>query len=137
MVSSNTCSKLWTVQSLKFCCSNTVGIIYFKVWDETKPLYNHKSKVFHNLVEICLNLYKRSIQDKGVLIYFLTTCVMCIYWDYWINLVRYMRYIRLTMNFSFILGVDETNVLKWFINSSHTVYQDCNRHIYGIINLEK
>ena len=88
--------------------------------DETKPLYIHKPKVFHNLSAKGLYLSKRdNIGYRGGHIFPHDTCHVSRSINM-IKLMRYMRYLSLTTNFPLILKLGEINVFKWIFDSAYT-----------------
>ena len=84
--------------------------------------------IFHTNTAKLLFLSKRAQPDVQIPVAFLCTRVKEPDRDNWKKLGRIMKYLKDTIGLPLILGIDDTGVVKWFVDASFAVNNDMKSH---------
>jgi hypothetical protein len=99
----------------------------FAVGDGEK-LDSNMGKTLHTWVAKALFACKRSRPDTHTAITLLCTRVKSPNKDDWEKLVRLLEYLNGTRNDVLVLGIDDINIIKWWIDASFAVHPDFKSH---------
>ena len=109
----------------------------FSVDESDKKLDKDHSAWFHTAVANGLFACKRARPDIQLAIAFLSTRVKEPAQDDWNKLVRLLKYLNGTRELVLTLSVDELRMLKWYVDVSYGVNNDCRSHTGSILSLGK
>ena len=104
---------------------------------ECNKINKEKTEIVHTMVAKGLFLCKRTIPDIHTAIAFLTTRVRHPDKDDWKKLIQMMQYLNGTQDIYLTLSANNTNILKWFIDASHTVHPDMRGQTGAMFTMEK
>ena len=96
--------------------------------DNPEKLNQEDTIMFHRVTAKMLYLAKRSRPDLQLGVNFLCTRMKEPDKDDCKKLTRVMRYIRSTTGLPLILGIDDTNMLCWYIDAVFGVHRDMKSH---------
>ncbi len=101
-----------------------------KVQDKakTKCLPKQQAIIFHHTVVQLLFLSARAHCVIQTPIAFLTTCVQDPGEDDWGKLKRVLKYLKETITLGIRLEADDAPIVKWCVDASHAVHDDCKSH---------
>jgi hypothetical protein len=68
---------------------------------------------------------------------FLTTCVKRLDKDDWGKLKRVLRYLRGTRHMKLNLSANNLTCLRWWVDASHAIHDDCQGHTGAMLLLGK
>jgi hypothetical protein len=100
----------------------------YKVDETSSKLDEHKAKIFHTFVMKGMFLCKRARQDVLPGIVFLATRVLDSRVQDWQKLVKILNYLKVTKNDIARLSADDTQTIKWYVDSSFAVHKDMRSH---------
>ena len=104
--------------------------------DETSPkLPEEKARIFHTFVMKGMFLCKRARQDLLPGIVFLTTRVKEPTQQDWKKLVKLLNYLKATKNEIVKMSADDTQTIKWFVDSSFAAHKDMRSHTGAVMTL--
>ncbi len=95
---------------------------------ETRALEEERALAFHHTVMQLLFMCTRARRDIQRAVAFLTTRVKNPDEDNWGKLKRVLRYLNGTKYLTLKLNMDNLRMLKWYVDGSHNVHEDCRRH---------
>jgi hypothetical protein len=104
---------------------------------EAKPLDKEQALAFHHTVAQLLFMATRVRQDIQTAVAFLTTRVKSPDKDDWGKLKRVMKYLNGTKYLKLQLSVDDSGLLKWFVDASHNTHWDCKGHGRAMFTMGK
>ena len=105
------------------------GAYLFQTNDENGVLLpKKKAEEFHHLTAKLLFLSKRARPDICTAVAFLCTRVQKPDVDDWKKLGKLMMYLQGTAGLPLIIGVDDTNNVRWYIDGSFAVHNDMRGH---------
>ena len=55
--------------------------------------------------------------------------------DDWGKLKRVVKYLNGTKNFKLMLSADNLCIVKWFVDASHAIHNDCKGHTGAMLTL--
>ena len=84
--------------------------------------------IFHTNIAKLMFLSKRARPDVQIPVAFLCTRVKEPDRDNWKKLGRIMKYLKGTIGLPLILSIDDTGVIKWFVDASFAVHNDMKSH---------
>ena len=93
--------------------------------------------IFHTNIAKLMFLSKRTRPDVQIPVAFLCTRVKEPDRDNWKKLGRIMKYLEGTIGLTLILGIDDTGVVKWFVDASFAVHNDMKSHTVMFISMGK
>ena len=96
--------------------------------DNLEKLSKEETITFHHVIEKLLYLDKRSIPDLQPYVTFIFTRVKDPDKYDCNNLTQIMKYIWSTIGLSFILGIDDTTTLRWYVDSVFRVHCHMKSH---------
>ena len=104
--------------------------------DETSPkLSQEKAKIFHTFVMKGMFLCKRARQDVLPGIVFLATRVKDPNHQDWIKLIKILNYLKATKSDIVKMSADDSQTIKWYVDSSFAVHKDMRGHTGAIMTL--
>jgi hypothetical protein len=104
--------------------------------DSDSPKLDHKrSEFFHSIVAKILFATKRARPDTATAIAYLMTRVQDANEDDWQKLCHLIKYIRETKDLVLTLGAKGDNVLRWWVDGSHTVHPNMRGHTGGGLSM--
>ncbi len=92
---------------------------------------------FHHTVAQLLFLLSRARRDTQTPVAFLTTRVKEPDKDNWGKLKRVLKYLKGTLTLGLRLMAEETPVVKWWVDVSHVVHEDCKSHTGASMSMGK
>jgi hypothetical protein len=104
---------------------------------DSKPLEEKRAIAFHHYVAQLLLTTTRSRKDIQTSVAFLTTRVRGSDEDDWQKLKRVLRYIKGTIYLPLILRADRLNIIKWWVDASFAIHDDCRGHTGVTMSLGK
>lgn len=108
----------------------------FKVRTENvKPLPEPQAVMYHHTVAQLLFASTRVRRDIQTTVAFLTTRVKHPDEDDWGKLKRVLGYLNGTRSLHLTLTVDSLSILKWYVDGSHQIHDDCRGHTGGFFTL--
>ena len=96
--------------------------------NEAKPLDTSRKAAFVHTVAQGIFLSKRARRDIQNAVAFLSTRVKNPDEDDWGKLKRLLRYLYGTLHLKLTLEISDTSVIKWWVDASHRVHDDCKGH---------
>eukprot|EP00970_Alexandrium_tamarense_P015266 scaffold4923_cov115-Alexandrium_tamarense.AAC.1 len=111
----------------------------FQVRDEAeaKLLPEEQADAFHTTVAQLLFLSARARRDIQTAVAFLTTRVKQPDEDDWGKLKRVLKYLNGTRHMKLTLSVDKLSVVKWWVDASYNIHEDCKGHTGAMMSLGK
>jgi hypothetical protein len=109
----------------------------FKVNETSPKLPEDKAKTFHTFVMKGMFLCKRARQDLLPGIVYLATRVKEPNKNDWEKLLRLMNYLQATKSDVTKMSADNTQTIKWYVDSSFAVHKDMRSHTGAIMTLGK
>jgi hypothetical protein len=104
--------------------------------DETSPkLSQKKAKIFHTFVMKSMFLCKHARQDVLLGIVFLATRVKDPNHQDWIKLIKILNYLKATKNDIVKMSANNSQTIKWYVDSSFAVHKDMRVHTGAIMTL--
>ena len=103
----------------------------FEVREGSKALDEERADSFHSVVASLLYVSRRSRLDIQTAIGFLCTRVSCPDEDDWVKLRRVLQHLNGTMDLTLILGADDMQKMKSWVDVSYGVHHDCKSHTGG------
>lgn len=102
----------------------------FKIRDEEEATYlpEEQAILFHHIVAQLLFVTSRARRDIQTAIAFLTTRVKKPDEDDWGKLKRVLKYLKGTKRLKLSLSAENLSILKWWVDASHAVHEDCKSH---------
>ena len=107
----------------------------FCVDDDSPRLDRKRSEFFHSVVAKILFATKRARPDTATAIAYLMTRVQEANEDDWRKLGHLIKYIRETKDLVLTLGASGDNVLRWWVDGSHTVHPNMRGHTGGGLSM--
>jgi hypothetical protein len=104
---------------------------------ETRALKEERALAFHHTVAQLHIMCTRAHQDIQTALAFLTMRVKNPDEDNWGMLKRVLRYLNGSKYLKLKLRVDNLGMLKWYVDGSHKVYEDCRGHGGALFSVEK
>ena len=126
-------------EELGKCATTPAANHLFQVREEseTKPLPEEQGNIFHHTVAQLLFVTTRVRRDIQTAVAFLTTRVKKPDEDDWGKLKRVLRYLKGTTNMKLTLSADNLSIVKWWVDASHAVHDDCKSHTGASMTLGK
>ena len=111
----------------------------FTVHDEVKTKYLTEEQVhtFHHKVAQLLFIGAGEHQDIQTVVEFLTKPVKKTDEEYWGKLKRVLKYLKITRELKLTLRVDDIPVVKWWLDPSYAVHENCQGHTGDMMSLGK
>ena len=100
-----------------------------------KLLDQERKDVFVHLVMQGLYLSQRGRPDIRTAISFLCSRLKCPDEDDYKKLTRLIRYLRCTLHMCLVLGKDDSDVVRWWIDASYAVHPDMRGHTGATMSL--
>jgi hypothetical protein len=104
---------------------------------ETRALEEERALAFHHTVMQLLFMCTRARRDIQRAVAFLTTRVKNPDEDDWGKLKRVLRYLNRTKYLKLKLSVDNYGMLKWYVDGSHNIHEDCMGHGGALFSMGK
>ena len=95
---------------------------------DAKPLDASRKTAFVHTVAQGIFLSKRARRDIQNAVAFLSTRVKHPDEDDWGKLKRLLRYLYGTLHLKLTLEISDTSIIKWWVDASHRVHDDCRGH---------
>ena len=96
--------------------------------ETVKKLDDVKKAIFHTFVMKSMFLCKRARPDVDPVVSFLSTRISNPNESDWLKLVRMLSFLKGTRNDILTLEVDDSQVLKWFVDAAFAVHPDMKSH---------
>ena len=109
----------------------------FLVRDDDRPLPEEQAVMFHHVTAQLLFASTRVRRDIQTTVAFLTTRVKQPGEDDWGKLKRVLKYLNGTRHLHLTLTVDSLSSIKWYVDGSHQIHDDCKGHTGAIMTLGK
>jgi hypothetical protein len=104
--------------------------------DERKSwLDPERARDFHHSVAQLLFVSSRVRRDIQTAVSFLTTRVKKPDEDDWGKLKRVLKYLKGTMHMRLRLSVDDLRIIRWWVDASYNVHEDCKGHTGAMMSL--
>eukprot|EP00956_Cyclotella_meneghiniana_P035517 scaffold115573_cov38-Cyclotella_meneghiniana.AAC.1 len=100
-----------------------------------KFLDDEKKKAFHHTVAQILFVSTRVRRDVQTVVAFLTTRTKKPDEDDWGKLRRLLRYLKATKHLKLTLSVDKLGVIRWWVDASYNVHDDCRGQTGAMMSL--
>jgi hypothetical protein len=100
-----------------------------------KFLSKEKAQQFHHAVAQTLFVSTRVRRDVQTVVAFLTTRVKRPDEDDWGKLKRLLKYLKGTKHMKLTLSVDTLSVIRWWVDASYNVHEDCRGHTGAMMSL--
>ena len=107
----------------------------FKVDEKSNNLKEDKKNFFHTFVMKGMFLCKRARQDLLPGIVFLSTRVREPTDNDWKKLTRIVDYMKVTKDKISSMSADDTQTIRWYVDSSFAVHKDMRSHTGAIMTL--
>ena len=107
----------------------------FKVDTTSKKLGNEQAKIFHMFVMKGMFLCKCGCQDIQPAVAFLAIRVTKPNEGDWNKLVKMMNFLKATQNDVMTMSADDTNSIKWHVDSVFAVHKDFKSHTGATMTL--
>ena len=107
--------------------------------DDPKKKYlpEEQAVTFHRTTAQLLFMSNRARRDIQTAVSFLTTRVKKPDEDDWGKLKRVLKYLNGTRYMKLTLEVNNLGVIKWWVDASHNVHEDCRGHTGALMTLGK
>lgn len=109
----------------------------FVVRENDRPLPEHQATMFHHVVARLLFASTRVRRDIQTTVAFLTTRVKQPGEDDWGKLKRVLKYLNGTRRLHLTLTVDSLSSIKWYVDGSHQIHDDCRGHTGALMTMGK
>jgi len=109
----------------------------FKVRDDDRPLPEDQAIMFHHVTAQLLFASTRVRRDIQTTVAFLSTRVKNPGEDDWGKLKRVLKYLNGTRHLRLTLTVDSLSSIKWYVDGSHQIHNDCKGHTGALMTLGK
>jgi len=109
----------------------------FQVRDDDRPLPEEQAVMFHHVTAQLLFASTRVRRDIQTTVAFLTTRVKQPGEDDWGKLKRVLKYLNGTRKLRLTLTVDSISSIKWYVDGSHQIHNDCRGHTGALMTLGK
>ena len=100
-----------------------------------KFISKEQAQQFHHSVAQCLFVSSRVRRDIQTTVAFLTTRVKRPDEDDWGKLKRLLKYLKGTKHMKLTLRVDSLNCIRWWVDASYNVHDDCRGHTGAMMSL--
>eukprot|EP00956_Cyclotella_meneghiniana_P026461 scaffold57247_cov37-Cyclotella_meneghiniana.AAC.7 len=100
-----------------------------------KLLDIQRKKDFHHSVAQLLFVSTRVRRDIQTAVAFLTTRVKRPDEDDWGKLKRVLKYLKGTLHMKLVLSVDELGIIRWWVDASYNVHEDCKGQTGALMSL--
>jgi hypothetical protein len=109
----------------------------FKVRDESEAelLPKEQAQDFHHVVAQLLFLSSRARCDIHTAVIFLCTRMKQPDEDNWGELKRVLKYLKGTSGLKLTLSVNDMPIIKWWVDASYAVHEDCQGHMGAMMLL--
>jgi hypothetical protein len=124
-----------TMSNCKGSKSSAAPKMLFEVDEKSSKLCKRKSNLFHSLVAKILWATKRARPDTATTISFLMTRIQESNQDDWNKLAHLIKYIRESKDLPLTLGTSGDNMLRWYIDGSHSVHPNLRGHTGGGLSM--
>ena len=104
---------------------------------EAKLLPEEQAVVFHHIVAKLLFMANRTRRDIQTAVAFLTTRVKRPDEDDWGKLKRVIKYLNGTRNLELRMSVDNIGSIKWYVDASYAIHDDCKGHTGALMTFGK
>ena len=104
---------------------------------EKKYLSAEMKKAFHHSVAQLLFVATRVRRDIQTAVAFLTTRVKKPDEDDWGKLKRVLKYLKGTMHMKLKLSVENLGIIRWWVDASYNVHDDCKGQTGAMMSLGK
>ena len=122
-------------------CSSKVnspaGAHLFEINDHATLIPESDRKIFHKIVAKLLFISNRARPDIVVPISFLTSRVTKATTDDWKKLQRVLCYLQNTITMKLTISIDNTSVVKTWVDASYACHHDMRSHTGGTILMGK
>ncbi len=120
-------------------CTTPAADHLFTVCKESKAKFlpEAQAQAFNHTVTQLLFLCKQIQRDIQMAVSFLTTRVKCPDKDDWGKLKRVLQYLRGTHHMKLNLSADNLTCLRWWVDTSHILHDDCQGHTRAMLSLGK
>ena len=122
-------------------CSSKVnspaGAHLFEINDHATLIPESDRKIFHKIVSKLLFISNRARPDIVVPISFLTSRVTKATTDDWKKLQRVLCYLQNTITMKLTISIDNTSVVKTWVDASYACHHDMRSHTGGTILMGK
>jgi hypothetical protein len=102
---------------------------------EARQLEEKRAIAFHHTMAQLLFMVARASQDIQTAVAFLTTRVKAPDEDNWGKLKQVLRCLNRTKGLKLTISVNNLSILKWYVDGSHYVHQDCKGHAGAMFTL--
>ena len=107
----------------------------FTIRPDDRPLPEEQALQFHHVTAQLLYASMRVRRDIQTTVAFLTTRVKSPGEDDWGKLKRVLKYLNGTRKLHLTLSVDSLSQIKWYIDGSHQIHDDCRGHTGSLMTL--
>jgi hypothetical protein len=107
----------------------------FKVHETEKLIPKNEKEIFHKFVAKGLFLAKRARPDIMPSIAYLSTRVMKPTDGDWNKLINLLQFLKSTIEDVLHLSMDNTSVIKWYLDASYAVHKDMKSQTGAIMTL--
>jgi hypothetical protein len=107
----------------------------FKVDDSLKKLNKEIASIFHTFVMKGMFLCKRGRQDIQPGIAFLATRLLEPNENDWRKLEKILNYLKATQNEVATLSMDNSGIIKWYVDASFASHKDLKSHTGAVMTL--
>jgi len=107
----------------------------FLICDDDRPLPEEQAIMFHHVTAQLLFASTRVRRDIQTTVAFLTTRVKQPGEDVWGKLKRVLKYLNATRHLHLTLTVDSLSSIKWYVDGSHQIHDDCKGHTGAFMTL--
>ena len=107
----------------------------FAIRQDDRPLPEEQALHFHHVTAQLLYASMRVRRDIQTTVAFLTTRVKSPGEDDWGKLKRVLKYLNGTRHLHLTLSVDSLSSIKWYIDGSHQIHDDCRGHTGSLMTL--
>ena len=111
--------------------SSAAPLNMFVVDEDCEKLSKEKSEKFHKIIAKMLFATKRAWADTVTAISYLTKIVRELDQSDWLKMVHLFKYVRFTKDLPLTLSVDNSLMLKWYIDGSYAVHPNILGHTRG------
>ena len=114
-------------------CPTPEGIVLFIEKDNCKILSDEIKMKFYNMVAKALYVSKWARPDISTAVEFLCTRVKAPTVHDWDKLKRLIKYLPGMIEMSLNLSTNGIPILKWYVDFSFAVHNDCRSHTGGVL----
>ena len=109
----------------------------FKVNETVSKLDEAKRAIFHTFVMKAMFLCKRARPDVEPAVSFLSTRTSKPDESDWVKLIRMLGFLKGTRNDVISLEVDDSQILRWYIDAAFAIHPDMKSHTGSVFTLGK